>query len=160
MRALRTRFGLMAEEASDHLQIIKRDWRTPLEDHANEVERLAQAAFGHAAGGDRRLLVYNAFFRTVNDPDLQWYWLAAKVSNIREALKMGKASFQMEGPRGASYTARQVVKDDEETTPLPNPQAAAATTKSPEPTQLTLLISMVKGLQATVIEVQSNQVDR
>jgi len=38
MRALGTRFGLTAEEASDHLQIMKRDRRTPLEDHANEVE--------------------------------------------------------------------------------------------------------------------------
>jgi len=41
MRALRTRFGLTAEEASDDLQVIRRDRRTPLKDHANEVERLA-----------------------------------------------------------------------------------------------------------------------
>jgi len=94
---------------------MKRDRRTPLEDHANEVERLVQAAFGHATGRDRRRLVYNAFFRSVNDPDLQRYWLAAKVSSIEEALEMGKAYFQVEGPRGVSYTACQVVKDDEET---------------------------------------------
>jgi len=39
MRALRARFGLTAEEAADRLQVMRRDRRTPLEDHANEVER-------------------------------------------------------------------------------------------------------------------------
>jgi len=85
-----------------------RDRRTLLKDHANEVERLAQAAFSHATGDDRKCLVYNvlAFFQSVNDPDLQRYWLAAKVSSLEEALEMGKAYFQVEGPRGASYRAR------------------------------------------------------
>jgi len=96
----------------------------------------------------------------VNHPDLQRYWLAAKVSSIEEALEMGKAYFQVEEPRRASYTARQVVKDDEETTPPPTPQVAAAATKSPEQRQLTMLMDMVKGLQAMVTELQSNQADR
>jgi len=61
-----------------------------------------------------------------------------------------------------SYTARQVVKDDEENTPLPTRQVAAvaAATRSPEQTQLTMLMNMVKSLQATVTELQSNQADR
>jgi len=78
---------------------MKRNWRTPLEDHANEVERLGQAAFSHVTGNDRMRLVYNKFFRSVNHLDLQRYWLAAKVSNIEEALEMGKAYFQVEEPR-------------------------------------------------------------
>jgi len=145
MRALRTRFGLTAKEASDHLQVMRRDRRTPLEDHANEVERLAQAAFGHATGNDQKRLIYNAFFRSVNHPDLQRYWLAAKVSSIEEVLEMGKAYFQVEELWRASYTARQVVKDDEETTPPLTPQVAAAATKSPKQTQLTMLMNMVKA---------------
>jgi len=44
------------------------------------------------------------------------------------------------------------VKGDEATTPPPTPQIAAAMTKSPEQTQFTMLINMVKGLQATVTE--------
>jgi len=160
MRALRARFGLTTEEAADHLQAMRRDRRTPLEDHANEVERLAQAAFGHATGSDRERLVYNAFFRSVNHSDLQRYWLAAKVSSIEEALEMGKAYFQVEEPRRPSYTARQVVGEDEETTPLPTPQVAAAATKAPEQTQLTMLMGMVKGLQATVTKLQHDQADR
>jgi len=96
----------------------------------------------------------------VNHHDLQRYWLAAKVSSIEEALEMGKAYFQVEEPRRVSYTGRQVVKDDEETTPPPTPQVAAAATKSPEQTQLTMVMNMVEGLQATVTELQSNQADR
>jgi len=160
LRALRARFGLTTDEAADRLQVMRRDRRTPLEDHANEVERLTQAAFGHATGNDRKRLVYNAFFRSVNHPDLQRYWLAAKVSSIEEALEMGKAYFQVEEPRRPSYTVRQVVEEDEEITPLPTPQVAATATKSPEQTQLTMLMDMVKGLQAMVAKLQSDQADR
>jgi len=97
MQVLRTRFGLTAKEASDHLQVMRRDRRTPLEDRANEVERLAQAAFGHATGNNQRRLVYNAFFLSVNHPDLQGYWPAAKDSSIEEALEMEKAYFLVGG---------------------------------------------------------------
>jgi len=158
LRALRTRFGLTAEEASDRLQALKRDRRTALEDHANEVERLAQTASSHATGTERKRLVYNAFFRSVNNADLQRHWMAAKVSSLEEALEMGKAYFQVEGLQGARFTARQVVED--EITTLSNPQVAAATTKSPEQTQLTMLMDMVKGLQATVTKLQRGQADR
>jgi len=73
---------------------------------------------------------------------------------------MGKAYFQVEEPRRPSYTARQVVKEDAETTPPPTPQVAAAATKSNEQTQVTMLMDMVKGLQATVTKLQSAQADR
>jgi len=159
-RALRARFGFTADEAADRLQAMRRDRRTPLEDHPNEVERLAQAAFSHATGSDRKRLVYNAFFRSVNHPNLQQYWLAAKVSSIEEALEMGKSYFQVEESRRLSYTARQVDKEDEETTPPPTPQVATAATMSPEQTQLIMLMDMVKGLQATVTKLQKDQADR
>jgi len=102
LRALRTRSGLTAEEASYQLQTMRRERRTPLEDHANLVECLAQTAFSHAAGTERKRLVYNAFFRSINNPDLQHYWLSAKASSLGEALEMGKAYFQVEGLQGAS----------------------------------------------------------
>jgi len=159
LRALRTRFSLTAEEAADKLQVMRRDRRTTLEDHANKVERLAQAAFSHATGKDRERLIYNAFFWSVNDPDLR-YWLAAKVRGLNEALEMGKAYFQVEGLQRASYHTCQVVQDKNETTPSPTPQVSAATTKSPRQTQLTILMYMVKGLQATVTELQNNQAER
>jgi len=68
LRALRTRFGMKSEEASDCLQVMRRDRRTSLEDHANEVERLALVAFGHVTGPERQRLVYNAFFQDHQPP--------------------------------------------------------------------------------------------
>ena len=158
LRALRTRFGMTTEEASDRLQVMRRDKRTSLEDHANEVERLAQVAFSHVTGPGRQRLVYNAFFKSVNHPDLQRHWMAAKVGSLDEALEMGKAYFQVEELQGPRFTARQVVEDGD-TMPA-NPQAAAAVTQSPEQTQLTMLIDLVKGLQATVAELQQGQTSR
>jgi len=152
LRDLRTRFGTSSEEASDRLQVMRRDRRTVLEDHANEVERLAQVAFGHATGPERQRLVYNAFFKTINHPDLQCHWMAAKVSSLDVAPEMGKAYFQVEELQGPRFTARQVI--EEETTVPANPQVAAAATESSAPTQLTMLMDMVKGLQATVTELQ------
>jgi len=77
LRALWTRFGMTLEVASDRLQVMKRDRRTSMEDNANEVERLAQVAFGHVTGPERQRLVYNAFRKTINHPDLQRHWMAA-----------------------------------------------------------------------------------
>jgi len=56
--------------------------------------------------------------------------------------------------------SRQVVEEDEETTPPPTLQVAAAATKSSEQTQLTMLMDMVKGLQAMVTKLQRDQADR
>jgi len=47
-----------------------------------------------------------------------------------------------------------VVEDNKETAILPAPQVSAAMTKSPEQTKLTMLMDMVKSLQATVTELQ------
>jgi len=72
------------------------------------------------------------FFRSINDPDLQRYWLTAKVSSLEEALEMGKAYFQVEGLWRMGFTARQVAREDKEAATLPAQQVSAATTKSPE----------------------------
>jgi len=72
---------------------------------------------------------------------------------------MDKAYFQVDGPHGVDFNAHQVVVE-EETTPPPTLQVAAAATKSPEQTQLTMLMNMVKGLQTTVTELQRDQANR
>jgi len=82
---------LTAQEARDKLQGLRRIWRPPLQDYTKSIERLAQTAFSQAKEDEKRRLVYNAFFRTINNPGLQRYWLAVKVSTIEEALEMGKA---------------------------------------------------------------------
>jgi len=44
--------------------------------------------------------VHNTFFQTINKAGLQRYWLTAKVSTIEQALEMGKAYYQVDGPQG------------------------------------------------------------
>jgi len=53
-----------------------------------------------------------------------------------------------------------VAEREEEITTLYTPQVSAATTKSPEQAQLTMLIDMVKGLQATVTKLQPDQAEK
>jgi len=45
-KALRSRFGFTTDEAADCLQVTRRNRRTPLEDYANEVERLHKIVKG------------------------------------------------------------------------------------------------------------------
>jgi len=70
-QALRARFGLTARDARIKLQNMRGDRRTSLQDHANAVERLALIAFSQTAPEERRELVYEAIFSTVNDNALQ-----------------------------------------------------------------------------------------
>jgi len=78
MQALQTRFGLMAEEATDR---GGRPWRTTL----TQWSDLAQTAFSQAEGDERKCFMYIAFFRTINNPGPQRDWLAAKISSLEEA---------------------------------------------------------------------------
>jgi len=151
-----------SDSPRNHSQVanlLRRDRRTPLEDYANAIERLAQTALSQAKEDEKRRLVYNAFFRTINNSGLQRYWLAAKVSSIEMALKMGKAHFQVDEPHGADFAAHQVAEEEEKTTTLSTLQVAAAT-KSLEQTQFTMLMNMMKALWATVTELQRDQTDR
>jgi len=53
-----------------------------------------------------------------------------------------------------------VTKEEEDTTLVPTLQVVSATTKSPKQMQLTMLMNMVKGPQATVTELQHDQADK
>ena len=160
-QALRSRFGLTARAARDRLRTIRRDRKTSLQDHANAIEALAQVAHGNDEPEAQRSAVYEAFFHTINNPGLQRYYLAAKVTTIEEALALGKAYYQVDGPQCADFTANQVEEQPEVIKPAPpNPQVVAAATATPSPDQMTMLMDMVKGLQADMKQMQQEQADR
>jgi len=152
-QALRTRFGLTAREARTKLQNMKRDRRTSLQDHANAIERLALIAYSRTALDERRELVYEAFFSTVNDSALQKHYLAAKISTIEEALAMGRSYYQVDNPHRADFSASQVEEAAREE------EATVATVADPAPSssQITMLVDMVKGLQLEVARLQQQQ---
>jgi len=74
---------------------------------------------------------------------------------------MGKSYYQVEGLQEKGFTAHQVAEGNQEAaTPVTPQVSAATTTQSPEKAQLAVLLDMVKGLQATVSELQRNQAGR
>jgi len=159
-QALRSRFGLTACAARDRLRTIRRDRKTSLQDHANAIATLVQVAHSNDEPEAQRGAVYEAFFHTINNPGLQRYYLAAKVTTIEEALALGRAYYQVDGPQCADFTACQVEEQPEVIKPdQPNTQTVAATSATPSPDQLTMLMDMVKGLQADMKQMQGEQAD-
>jgi len=67
---------------------------TSLQDHANQIEKLAQKAYIRTDKEDWQSMAYEAFFRTLNNAALQCYFLTAKLNSIEVAVKMEKAYYQ------------------------------------------------------------------
>jgi len=128
---------------------MRTDQRTLLQDHANAIGRLALIAYSQTAPEERRELVYETFFSTVNDSALQTYYLAA---TIEEALEMGRSYYQVDNPHRADFTAIQVEEAAKEETAV----AAVADPAPPSP-QITMLLDMVKSLQLEVVRLQQQQ---
>jgi len=60
------------------------------------MEKLAQTAYNRTDPEERRDLICEAFFRTVNNGWLQRYYLAVKISTIEEAMDMGWVYYQVD----------------------------------------------------------------
>jgi len=96
---------MTARDARTKLQNMRRDRKTSLQDHANAIERLALIAYNQTAPEERRELVYEAFFSTINNSGLQKHYLAAKISRIEGAPEMGRSYYQVDNPHRADFTA-------------------------------------------------------
>jgi len=80
---------------------------------------LAQVVHGNDDPEAQRSTPYEAFFHTVNNLELQRYYLAAKVTTTEKALTLGKAYYQIEGPPGGRFPANQVEEQPEVAKPNP-----------------------------------------
>jgi len=131
---------------------MRRDRRKSLQDHVNTIERLALIVYSRTAREEKRELIYEAFFSTVNDSNLQKHYLATKITTIEKALAMGQSYYQVDNSHSADFTANQV----EEAT---GEEATIAAVADPAPpfSQITMLLDMVKGLQLEVVRVQQQQ---
>jgi len=69
-----------------------------VQDYANAIKKLALRAFSRTDLEEQRELVYEAFFRTMNNGGLQRYYLAAKISTIEKAMEMGQSYYQVDEP--------------------------------------------------------------
>jgi len=84
--ALRGRFGFTVQDARARLQGLRREPRVSPQDHANEVERLAQVAYGNVDLKSCQSLAFDAFLQSLNNLGLQRYLLAAEVGTVDAAL--------------------------------------------------------------------------
>jgi len=50
-------------------------------------------------------MAYEAFFKTLNNTGLQYYFPAAKLDLIEVVVEMGKTYYQVEEPQGVDFTA-------------------------------------------------------
>jgi len=66
-RALCAQFGMIALDARDRLQSLKREPKTSLQDYANQVGKLAQIAYSHPNLEDCQTLEFEVIFRTMNN---------------------------------------------------------------------------------------------
>ena len=76
--ALRNRYGLFPKEARSRLNNLKKDYRTPLAEHAAEVGRLVQAAYPDlpdATKGEMTLVQFSARLTIHTCRDTCWLWI-------------------------------------------------------------------------------------
>jgi len=89
--SLRARFGISAVDAQARLKRLRRDTRTPLQEHAATVMRLTQISFHDLPPANRERYTYDAFVQSINDWGLHRQFLARGVTTVEEALPVGEA---------------------------------------------------------------------
>jgi len=89
--SLRARSGISAIDAGAHLQRLRRDPHTLLQEHATTVMRLAQIAFRDLPQANRERYTYDAFVQSINDLGLHHQFLARGVTTVEGALKEREA---------------------------------------------------------------------
>jgi len=88
--ALRARFGISAVDARVCLQGLRREARTPLQDHATTMKRLAQIAYSDLPEVHRERYTYDTFVQSLKDLGLRHQLQARGVTTIKGALREGE----------------------------------------------------------------------
>jgi len=89
--ALQARFDISAIDARARLQGLRHDPRTPLQEHAATVKRLAQIAYSDLPAVHQEWYTYDAFVHSLGNLGLHHQLLARGVTTVEYALHEGKA---------------------------------------------------------------------
>jgi len=103
--SLRACFGISAIDARTHLQRLRRDPHTPLQEHATMVMKLAQIAYSDLPQANHERYTFDAFVQSFNDLGLNHQFLARGITTVENALAEGEAHLlanQMHRNRGNS----------------------------------------------------------
>jgi len=98
-------------------------------------------------------MAHEAFFKTLNNAGLQRYLLAVKVDTIEVAVEMGELPTRWKDPKEQTSPPIKLTK-------MNRGRVFSATTASPAPSEFTMLLEMVKGLQAEMKRMQQTQAEK
>lgn len=109
---LRIRFGLTAREAANRLTTLKREPKTSLSAHQEEVERLVNVAYPTFPEANKVQLALDSFHHTLGHAYLQRHLLAVGPATIEEAVRAGNEYLKIK-PTGNSTTQVRMVEEIE-----------------------------------------------
>lgn len=110
--ALRARYGLSPKEARLRLNSLKKDYKTSLQEHATEVQRLTEVAHGELPPRYRETLALETFSGSLGNLYLQRHLLAMNVRDLDAAVQAGNEFLQVQAGRPESSSSIRLVEED------------------------------------------------
>ena len=156
LTTLRARYGMTPREARSRLTTLRKDYKTTLQEHGTEVERLVNTAYPGHSDRQRAEMSLDQFITTLGHMALQGHLLAVAPETIEHGIRAGNAYLQLQKTqaRGRHYAIQEAEDLEEETPPTVAPvvsrtvdpvvQAVAELTK-----MMTLLAKQMTALQST-----------
>jgi hypothetical protein len=96
--ALRARYGLTAREARSRLTQLRKDYKTPLQEHAAWVEELMKVAYPDLGSATRTEMAVDHFTHSLGNASLQRHLLAVKPDTLTGAVRAGNEYLQVKTP--------------------------------------------------------------
>ena len=149
--ALRTKFGLTVREARSRLN-LKKEVKVSLQDHAAEIERLANIAYADLPEHHRANMALDAFSMTLGNTYLQRHLLAVGAQTLGEAVQAGNDFLQIQpfNPRLTQRSTIMAIEGEEEDDPkaaqVDLPQATKSATLEDVLVALKELTTLTTGL--------------
>ena len=84
---LRARYGLTPREARNRLNNLRKEYRTPLAEHASEVKKMVERAYGDLPRENQEQMILEHFLNTLDNSYLQRHLLAVDPQTLEEAVR-------------------------------------------------------------------------
>jgi len=143
--ALWGRFGISVIDEKVRLQGLRASRRSPIQNHATKVKKLAQIAYSDFPEAHRERYTYDAFVQSLNDLGLHHQLQAKGLTTIEDALRKGEAYFLAKQLHRAHVSSQQITVEFEPDTLA---RVAAATTHSPLEAEVDRMAAMLEKLVA------------
>lgn len=144
---LRVRFGMTVRGAQAQLSILKRDFKTSLQQHAALVEKLVTVAYPDLPPVHRNIMMRDTFTNTLGHAGLQRHLLAVPTPTLADAVRAGNEYLQIQSLFPGSSHIRQIDEDGEDVLNVTQARNDS----------LTNISKVLQKLVAEMAELQANQ---